>query len=175
MSSFAACVRPDIADLLHRIFDPKPEQAVFRNQDPSGTKAVILYEPIGSGFYTIASPSPWGFAPNEFYNVLIAARPQFVWAWIGPRRRRSLDELIDECLDPENLEENEAPPSAKAVGDLKDLISNAALAGGADLPIGDVAPYFGEISITWRNGHNMRRMTSLSDARTLRVDYGTTP
>lgn len=85
-------------------------------------------------------------------------------------------DLIDEvCSDPTNLEENEQAPSAKAIKDIKRIINDAQSLSSREIIAGDIAPYFGEVSITWRNGGQMLRATSFPDSRQPRLDFGTTP
>ncbi len=88
---------------------------------------------------------------------------------------KSLDELIEECTLPENLEADEVPPKQKAIDDIKGLIAAASKAQRQEIELGDVIAYSGEISITWREGNRMLRATSFSDDRPTRLDFGTTP
>ncbi len=88
----------------------------------------------------------------------------------------SLTDQIDQvCGEANNYETGEQPATAKAKDDLKRLIDNASTAYGSPLPIGDISPYFGEVSVTWRNEERMVRATSFSDNRSPRLDFGTTP
>ncbi len=79
------------------------------------------------------------------------------------------------CSDPENFEEGEPRPSPKALADIKRILNEAYGPYDSDIPHGDIAPYFGEISITWRNESRMLRLTAFSDHREPRIDFGTTP
>jgi hypothetical protein len=88
----------------------------------------------------------------------------------------SLLELIDAvCADQDSLEEGEQPPAKKAIADLKTIIVEAAARADTNIPVGDVAIFFGELSVTWRYGNRMLRATTFSDPRTPRLDFGTTP
>lgn len=89
---------------------------------------------------------------------------------------RSMCERIDEvCADPDSYEEGEPRPNAKAIDNLKALLDDAASIMGADLNLGDIAPYFGEVSITWKCGEKMLRVAAFSDHRPPRMDFGSTP
>ena len=85
------------------------------------------------------------------------------------------DKIDRELSDPENYEESELLPEKKAVDDLKRLIAEAEMLMQYRLTTGQIAPYHREISITWRSGNRMLRLTSFSDHRTPRLDFGTTP
>lgn len=88
----------------------------------------------------------------------------------------TLEEKISAvCSDPDSFEEGEAPPSPTAISDLKRVLGDALVTFRGDIPQGDVAAYFGELSITWRQGSRMLRLTSFSDGRNPRLDFGTTP
>ena len=88
----------------------------------------------------------------------------------------SLNDQIDQvCGDPDSYEADEQPATAKAKDDLKEVVNDASLAYGSPLPVGHIAPYFGEVSITWRNRERMVRITSFSDDRHPRLDFGATP
>jgi hypothetical protein len=121
------------------------------------------------------------YAPVDFEVLVQSPHHEtflvFVSGWRASKpRSRTLLQLIDDiCTDPTNLEDNEQPPSEKAISDLKKLIIDASVLRGKDIMLGDVAPYFGEVSVTWRNGNNMLRATSFPDARLPRLDFGTTP
>jgi len=87
----------------------------------------------------------------------------------------SMEDAIDAaCADPDNYEEGEAHPSAHAVTEMKRVLREASGLFG-NIPNGSVAPYSGEISITWRRDNRMLRLTTFSDARPARLDYGTAP
>lgn len=75
----------------------------------------------------------------------------------------------------DNLEDGEQPPSQKAMDDLKTLIAGASQLRASAIIGGDVVPYFGELSITWRAGDRVLRATSFSDDRLPRLDFGITP
>ena len=79
------------------------------------------------------------------------------------------------CSDPDNFEEGEPRPTEKATRDLKRIFNDAAEILGTDIAQGDITPYFGELSVTWRSSNRMLRLTAFSDARNARLDYGTTP
>jgi len=88
----------------------------------------------------------------------------------------SLGGLIDEiCADPRNFEPGEIAPNAKAIADIKSILAEVETAFGKSIYNGDITPYFGELSITWRRGDDMLRLTSFSDNRVPRIDFGTTP
>jgi hypothetical protein len=90
-------------------------------------------------------------------------------------KKLTLEEKIDAVFsDPENFEDGELPPVEAAVT-LKGILSEASAAASADIPDGDVNPYFGELSITWRRGDKMLRLTAFSNGRKARLDFGTTP
>jgi hypothetical protein len=84
------------------------------------------------------------------------------------------DSQIDLSLaDEGNLEEGEQRPSQKAIDDMKTIINEASK--NAAFRMGDIASYFGEIGVTWRNNGRMLRLTTFSDDRHPRLDFGTTP
>src|SRR5579864_2074215 len=84
----------------------------------------------------------------------------------------SIADLIDVvCADQDSYEVGEAHSTPKAIGDLKQLIIEASAVPEAAVTIGDIAPYFGELSITWRQGNRMLRATSFSDDRSPRLDF----
>jgi len=84
------------------------------------------------------------------------------------------DDQIDLAVsDPDRLEEGEQAPSAKAVEEMKSIVR--AVAANACFRMGFIATYFGELSITWRNEGRMLRLTTFSDDRSPRLDFGTTP
>jgi hypothetical protein len=88
----------------------------------------------------------------------------------------TLEETIDAvCADPDNFEEGEAHPSPTAISELKRILIDASDAFNGDIPPGNVAPYFGEVSVTWRCDNRMLRLTAFSDGRQPRLDFGTTP
>jgi len=88
----------------------------------------------------------------------------------------TIEEKIDAtCSDPDNFEEGEDHPSAEAIGELKRILSEASEINHSDIPDGDVSPYFGEVSVTWRRDNRMLRLTVFSDGRDARLDFGTTP
>ncbi|MGA2714504.1 MAG: hypothetical protein ABSG41_15475 [Bryobacteraceae bacterium] len=88
----------------------------------------------------------------------------------------TLEEKIDAaCSDPDNFEDDEIQPSPRAISELKRVLREASDIFNGDIPQGDVAPYFGEISVTWRRDNRMLRLTAFSDGRDPRLDFGTTP
>jgi hypothetical protein len=88
----------------------------------------------------------------------------------------SLADAIERaCADPDSYEADEPLTTPKAKRDLKALLEAAEEQMDEAMPLGDIAPYFGELSITWRHQDHMLRATSFSDDRTPRLDYGSTP
>ena len=86
----------------------------------------------------------------------------------------SIETRIDKiCADPESFEEGEAAPNSKAMSELKQIVRSAE--SEIVVPMGDVSPYYGELSVTWRNGRKMLRVTTFSGPERPRLDYGTTP
>lgn len=118
---------------------------------------------------TSATPAvPYHTTPE---SVSQTGRPAIV-----TEKPLTLEEAIDTaCSDPDNFEEEEVRPSPEAIGDLKRILNEASEIFGGDIPQGDVAPYFGEISVTWRHNNRMLRLTAFSDGREARLDFGTTP
>lgn len=84
-------------------------------------------------------------------------------------------EIENVASDPKNYESGEPLEGAKAREELISLVVSAAALNGKPLPVGDISPYYGEISITWRNGDKMIRATAFADDRRTRLDYGSTP
>ena len=100
---------------------------------------------------------------------------RFLFAETRNHGNVSCEDLIESaCLDAANREEGEQAPPAEVVAAIKTIIHGASAIRA--VPIGDIAPYFGEISVTWRNTSRskMLRLTALPNG-TARLDYGTTP
>jgi hypothetical protein len=78
------------------------------------------------------------------------------------------------CADPDNREEGEDIPPPVALTSISRIICGAASI--REVPLGNISPYFGEVSVTWRNADQSRmlRLTVFPDGRA-RLDHGTTP
>src|ERR1017187_3094441 len=81
--------------------------------------------------------------------------------------------LIDStCENPDSYEEGEPRTPPEVIERLKAILREATTITGEAVPPGDVYPYFGELSVTWRNGTKMLRLTSFSDRESSRLDFG---
>ena len=119
-----------------------------------GQKYTVLYyyTPINP-VWEFVLPANWDI-PGENWltsanNLLRSHQGLFLdLAGLGGVGAPSLLDLIDQvCGDPESLEQNEVAPLPKAVDDMKNLIRDATRQNGGDLFSGDVAVYFGEVSV----------------------------
>jgi hypothetical protein len=79
------------------------------------------------------------------------------------------------CEDAESYEPGEERTAPIAISSLKALLYEAEQILGREIALGDIAPYFGELSITWRHDNRMLRLTSFSDERHSRLDFGSAP
>ncbi len=153
---------------------------------PSGTQAAARFngDPEGvtpHGYQVIQVPSEaptWlgRFLPQDDTILMDASASRPCVALRNVHDARSISELIDQvCADDDSYEEGEDRPTAKAMDDLKRLLLEAAAIYDKAVPMGHISPYFGELSITWRNRDKMLRATSFSEAQSPRLDFGATP
>ncbi len=82
-------------------------------------------------------------------------------------------DIYDAISDPENYEEGEAMIEDEIVRQLGEMVNEAG-ANFGQLPRADIAPYFGELSITWRLGQRVVRLTAYPNSLPSRIDYGST-
>lgn len=85
------------------------------------------------------------------------------------------EEIDAVCSDLSNYEEGDVLLGSKAIDELKALLRDAEIAHNAPIRAGHVIPCFGDLSIAWHFLERMLMITAFSDARSPRLDYGSTP
>jgi len=75
-------------------------------------------------------------------------------------------------LTADDYEQDEPRIGPKPIQELETILVAASAIAGKPIELGDVAPYFGELSITWCNNDKMVRITAFSDTRVPRLDFG---
>lgn len=85
-----------------------------------------------------------------------------------------VSEIDRVCSDDDSYEAGEPRATVEAIDGLKALLREATAVYGKEIPIGDIAPYWGEVSITWRNRGRMVRVVCFSDERPPFLYFGPT-